>query len=421
MMSPVIICLVSPGHLGSNPRLVKEADALAAAGYHVRVIYGDSFPPARVRDRAILAGAVWQASAMSLQGWRRVAAILRQRTAKILFSWGWRSAGIATLAHHPLTPSLEAAARAIRADLYIGHCLAALPAVVAAARHHRAKGGFDAEDFHSGELLDEGNGRLENEIARVIEKHLLPQCHHLTAASPLIAAAYQETCGVNPLTILNVFPLREAADPQPAPGLPAFYWFSQTVGPGRGLEAFIGILRQLQRPCRLDLRGHVSGAYQQELEQMAAGSRITLHFLPPDLPQTMVRHAAGYTAGLALEQRQPRNRDICLTNKAFTYLLAGVPVILSQTSAQELLAVDLGPAALLLDLEKSAEAAVSLARWLDQPGNQERARSEAFQLGRRRFCWDSENEKVLFQVASVLGKQAPGFFLNPTHKNVTHG
>ena len=29
------ICLVSPGHVASNPRLVKEADALCAAGFHV--------------------------------------------------------------------------------------------------------------------------------------------------------------------------------------------------------------------------------------------------------------------------------------------------------------------------------------------------------------------------------------------------
>jgi hypothetical protein len=30
--------LVTPGHLSTNPRLVKEADALAAAGYQVSVV-----------------------------------------------------------------------------------------------------------------------------------------------------------------------------------------------------------------------------------------------------------------------------------------------------------------------------------------------------------------------------------------------
>ena len=39
------ICLISPGHLTSNPRLVKEADALTEAGHVVVVISGWSFPP----------------------------------------------------------------------------------------------------------------------------------------------------------------------------------------------------------------------------------------------------------------------------------------------------------------------------------------------------------------------------------------
>src|SRR5437870_2051059 len=32
------ICLITPGHLATNPRIVKEADALSEAGYEVTVI-----------------------------------------------------------------------------------------------------------------------------------------------------------------------------------------------------------------------------------------------------------------------------------------------------------------------------------------------------------------------------------------------
>ena len=47
------ICLVSPGHLSSNPRLVKEADALHEAGYAVRVVAGDVTPSVRHLDNTI--------------------------------------------------------------------------------------------------------------------------------------------------------------------------------------------------------------------------------------------------------------------------------------------------------------------------------------------------------------------------------
>ena len=64
------VCLVSPGHLSSNPRLVKEANALAEAGYQVHVIYGNSFPPARMRDEAVLARAEWQVTRVSVMSSR---------------------------------------------------------------------------------------------------------------------------------------------------------------------------------------------------------------------------------------------------------------------------------------------------------------------------------------------------------------
>ena len=36
------VCLVTPGHIGSNPRIVKEADALHEEGYDVTLIYTES-------------------------------------------------------------------------------------------------------------------------------------------------------------------------------------------------------------------------------------------------------------------------------------------------------------------------------------------------------------------------------------------
>ena len=44
------IALVSPGHLATNPRLVKEAYALCASGYRVTTITGDFLAWARQAD-----------------------------------------------------------------------------------------------------------------------------------------------------------------------------------------------------------------------------------------------------------------------------------------------------------------------------------------------------------------------------------
>jgi len=400
------ICLVSPGHLGSNPRLVKEADALVEAGCEVEVIFGDTFEPARVRDEAILGTAQWKAVSVelnlkSLSGmWLR----LRQKVAQLLFGAGLRVAPVARLAHHPLLPSLEKAATKQRADLYIGHCLAALPVVVRVARKYGAKCGFDAEDYHSAEQMDSGKGRSANKIAKVLERVYLGQCDYVTASSPLIAKTYAEELEINAQVVLNVFPKCQAP-PKPilAGEKPSFYWFSQTIGPGRGLEKFLHVLRSLKRPCDLDLRGHVSSSYQDSLKILARGSEVNLRFLEPDVPDSMVKHAAGYTAGLSLENQAPTNRDLCLTNKVFTYLLAGTPSILSHTRAHLDLLRRLGKAAVLIDLDQPEQAAGTLRDWLSSPEALELARQSAWRLGQEEFNWDQEKQKFLSTVEACLG------------------
>ena len=97
-----------------------------------------------------------------------------------------------------------------------------------------------------------------------------------------------------------------------------------------------------------------------------------------------------------------RNRAICLTNKVFTYLLAGIPALLSRTPAQERLAPDLGPAALLADLEDPGALAARLDAFFADAERQRSARSFAWQLGQKRFNWDVEQRTFLDSVRRAL-------------------
>jgi hypothetical protein len=398
------ICLVTPGHLGSNPRIVKEANALSAAGFKTHVVFADSYPAARVRDAAILRSATWTHEVIcQTSAAKRISSVVR-KAALAVYRCGLHYDPVCELAHHSFVHALTQTVCQFPADLYIGHCLAALPAVVKAARKHGALSGFDAEDYHIAEQEDEGIGRVHNAIAQQIEDHYLPFVNHFTAASPLIAREYQKRFGKQPTTILNVFPLCDApATPAVAEpsAVPSFYWFSQTVGPSRGLEAILAIARNMQRPMRFDFRGHCRPEYQQQLQQLVAGTLIELRILPPENPDRMVALAAGYTAGLALEQSRPLNRDLCLTNKAFTYLLAGTPVIFSPTSAQVQLAGELGAAAMVLDLADSSTSPAVLSEWLDseRPGVAAKA---AWKLGQEKCNWDSESQVFLSTVQNVL-------------------
>jgi hypothetical protein len=96
---------------------------------------------------------------------------------------------------------------------------------------------------------------FETRLVTTLEAHYLPICRHLTAASPGIGGAYQEAYGIQQfVTILNVFPRaqRPATEPPVKSDVPArLYWFSQTIGPGRGLEGLMPVLARLRCPTSL--------------------------------------------------------------------------------------------------------------------------------------------------------------------------
>jgi hypothetical protein len=414
MSSPrrATICLVTPGHVSSTPRLLKEAEALCDAGHRVHVVAGSHHAPARALDAPILATARWDHTLVAYgPGLRGLPRKLLRRLCRGALRLRVGGVRVAARAHHAHVARFAAAAAAVPADLYLGHCLAGLPAAASAARLRGAALGFDIEDFHAEESAEAIGNPADRAAVRLLCSRLLPRCRHLGAASPLIAEACQRAYGVTPLVLLNVFPLREApAEPAPVfppdEGRPArLYWFSQTIGPGRGLEAAITAIGRMRQPVELHLRGECSADYRAALVRLAgvAGLRHPPVIHPSAPAQEMARLAAPHHLGLSVEEPHPPNRDLCLTNKIFTYLLAGLPSLLTPTRAQRALAADLGDAALLLDLAgHPAEAAAELDAYFASPSRLAASRAAAWALARSRFNWDHEQASFLASVERAL-------------------
>ena len=204
------VCLITTGQPSTNPRLVKEADALAEVGCDVHVVAAHWASWARDIDREMLATRSWS---LTFIDWRRESAPVTHAFSRVRH-WAARNAvrvmpsnALTAAASSRVGPELVRAVSRQRADLYIAHNLGALPAALAAGRARGVPVGFDAEDFHSGQLLHDTDARW-TAFVRSTERRLLPQCAYVTAASPGIGSAYQKLCGVNlPVTVLNVFPL----------------------------------------------------------------------------------------------------------------------------------------------------------------------------------------------------------------------
>lgn len=399
--------------------MLKAADSLAGAGHCVRVVSTGFLDWAADADSDVRERRpdMWTWTRVDYR--RATAPTTRRRTgarfraARALI----RAAGVrrvplslAARAYSRAHPELVRAALAEPADLFYGGTAGALAAVAEAARHARKPYALDLEDFHTAEQDDNIQARLSHALAARLEGTVLPGAVFLTAASPAIADAYTCAYGVHPITVHNTFPL----PPRPPDLLPAvgdglrLYWFSQTVGPRRGLEDAIAAMGEGRIPGELHVRGQVTPAYLEGLVRLAAvvAPALKLVHHEPAPPDAMVELCAGYDVGLSLERGHVRNRSLCLTNKAFVYALAGLAVALTDTIGQRPLAHDLGEAAVTYEPGDIAALSATFRRWAANKALLARAKAAAWEAARRRWHWEHPEDRGALVEAVRLGAPA---------------
>jgi glycosyltransferase involved in cell wall biosynthesis len=187
------------------------------------------------------------------------------------------------------------------------------------------------------------------------------------------------------------------------------YWFSQSVGPERGLE---DVVRAMGRSGRPDLQLHVRGScdesYRRTLLRLtldAGLARAAVVFHEPAAADEMIRLAAVCDVGLALEQPSTVNRDICLTNKIFTYLLAGNAIVATATKGQRPLMEQITGAGFCFEPVEPGDVealAQRLRTWCERRDSLVDARLQAWDWGTRRFNWECERQKFIAVVEKVL-------------------
>jgi glycosyltransferase involved in cell wall biosynthesis len=299
-----------------------------------------------------------------------------------------------------------------KSALYIGHYVEGLAAAARAARVHGSLYAFDAEDFHPGDLPDEPASAFDNALLDAIERTHLPGCAYVTAAAPGIADAYAKQYSIpRPTVVLNTFSKSLAPNAASLPSVakashpgPSIYWFSQTIGATRGLENAIRAIAESRSRPHLYLRGEPASGYQRNLESLATelGVADRLHFLPPGLPDEMVALAVPYDVGLVGEIGHTVNRRIALTNKQFTYLLAGLPVLMSDVPGHSAFAESAKGAAFLYRTEDSVSLADAMDALFTQPTVLAEARRSAYELGQIQFCWENDRTRLLNTIEHVL-------------------
>ncbi len=326
-------------HLCTAPRPQKEADALAAAGHEVSV-HGVSFDAESARrDEQIARDRLWRWEPVADYSSRRrapcwLAARLRHRLARDWFSLTGRvTADVGGYGQNAL------ATHALRnpAALTIVHSEGGL-AIAAELLKHGHRVGVDFEDWFSRDLPP--GQRAGRPVARLaeLEGELLRATPYATTTSRALARAMaEEYRGPEPTVIYNSFARGPEPELRAAAGRPvALHWFSQVIGPGRGLETLMNALPRLDFAWELHLRGHCEPDYRRQLlALLPAGLHAHLHFHPTIPAAKLAAAIARHDIGLILEDSAIPSRNLTLTNKFFHYLQSGLAVVASATAGNE--------------------------------------------------------------------------------------
>ncbi len=393
------IVFITTGQPSVNPRIVKEADALSKAGHDVTMLYCHWTVWADDTDKLILKQAKWKAI---LVGGSPTKEILKFYYTKLRYKF-YRFLSekyickllVAENAQARCYTELLVKASSIKADYFIGHNLGALAVAVTAATAQNAKCGFDFEDYHRGELNNLDNAELKR--IQYLEEKYFHACNHISFASPLIAKkemSHFPNFKGKIVILNNTFPL-SAKIPEVKSGENLnLFWFSQTVGADRGLVTVLLAMKYLNDPrITLTLVGKIGAQVLRDFQSILGdlSKQLIIKGIVP--PGEIDKIAAQADVGLALEQSTPVNRDICLTNKIFTYLSAGLAIIFTDTTAQKEFNGTYH-AGLIYD-QGNAEALAKCLQGYLIPGKLYHQKLQNWQLAKDKLNWEQESKKLL--------------------------
>lgn len=382
------------GHLANAPRPQKEARAAREAGFTVSVrgTWHDDDLAAEDGEIARALGVNF-APLLDLRtrNPRALAARLRGKGAR----YWLRRTGHATASSFGLTaPLMLRETGRLRPDLVMVHSEAGLWA----GKRLLDRGfrvGVDFEDWFSEDLPPASRTERPVEALRELENALLHHAHatFTTTGSMGAALAAEAGCDRVPTFIPNAFPVLARHDRPEPPASPEggpvrFYWFSQTIGPGRGLEMLAQALGVVSGNWELHLRGNLRG-YATWFESHFADlgpDRVFVH--SPVTNRELPLASSPYDVGLALEMPDYPNHDLTASNKIFEYLRCGLAMIATRTKGQAEVMNACPDAGWLVCPLDFLELAGALQECVDHPGRVRSAKRAARAASETVWSWD---------------------------------
>nr|WP_294899510.1 glycosyltransferase [uncultured Pedobacter sp.] len=406
MTTKPTILLITTTHLAKNPRLVKEIDTLRDE-YHLVVVFFSLLSHYQEFDKKIIQR--FPDVDFRKINWakkyypRRFLYTFLQKLLIVIWKLSGKTCWVEQLFFSGFY-FLKKTCRSIKADLVHAHNPGSWGVAVQIGKEQGIVCSFDMEDFHSGEYEFNDSKKI---VLEALEAKYYFRTDYLLAASPLIAKAYQKKYGAKEIVVINnVFPkqqFHERSVTDTAKPL-ALVWFSQMIGPDRGLKEVIEAVNKLAFGVVLNLYGECEKDYRQQIICFLDNKhQINFRGL---LPNDDLNYAlSDYDIGIASEMGHTPNRNFCLTNKIFAYVQAGLSILASDTAAQSDFLKEHPQTGNLYNRKEPAEIANILTQLHENRNLLHHQQQDAYTLGQTKLCWEIESLNLLNYFEKIVAYQ----------------
>jgi len=404
------IVFVTSAQPSANPRMIKEAILFSRLGFEVTVIWCPISPWADDFDKEIYneySSINWVQAGCHLKShkFNYLLSRIRKKTWYFIYNIIGNRFDASIKSMVLFSQELSKMALKHNADLYIGHNLGSIASIVKAAHKFKAETIFDFEDFYSGEFHENSK---DAQIIRDVESKYICKVKHFTAASPDIANAYKRLFPeINIQTILNVFPIAYTpstlvvSHPKPL----KLFWFSQFIGKNRGLETVIKAIGNLKNyDITLTLLGNITIELKDYFIKILNECNLdqnNLLFLNPVRESQLVQVASEHHIGIASEVGHNLNRQYCLTNKIFIYMLAGNALVCSDTYAQKNFIDENNEIGFVYEQDNYCELSEIFKNYINNNDLLNKHQHNSISASYTKYNWDMEKKKYLSLLENI--------------------
>jgi glycosyltransferase involved in cell wall biosynthesis len=295
------------------------------------------------------------------------------------------------------------------ADVYHAHDDTALPACYVAAQLRRKSLVFDAHELP---LVQPNLTRLKRlcMLARWALRRMMPRCNSVITVSPPIVGELQRRYGGRTAVLVRNVP--QYTEPVVGDHLRAYLDLGSTtqialyqggLQENRCLDTLVYAARFLDPGHVIVLMG--SGESKTKLQMLIEREEVSdrVKIIPPVPYHDLLAWTASADLGLIVYRGSySPNVQLCLPNKLFEYLMAGVPILASSLDAvaEIIQAYDVGTVVSSLDPCAVGQA---ISAMLSDHETLARMRCNALNASRQDLRWEKECDRLVGVYRDVVG------------------